>query len=679
MHRSIRCLAGTGVFTLALSLAPNAWAQACPLVVDPTGGGDFTDVQPAVDYFKASLGNLGPCSIDVRPGEYTNSVTVDGVNTGATAEAQRLVIRGTRGATGEWLSRFNTGRRDAIKFKSSRFVSFEDFRVLGGTNKPIAIEGGNNAANRAITAARNLVINNGGGRDSGGAFVGDFNENVLIVNNVFSNNNSDNVAIGKGGSGNAVVNNTIFMSAKSGITAAKTANVVIANNLVLFTASGVGAGIDLSTSGGGAVGNRQILHNIVYGSGSGGDIANAGSATANVGNQTTASLGAGLLATHFLAEPAAANFHLAPSSPALNAGIATAGAPNRVPAADFEGDPRSDGSPDVGADEVADADHDGIPDLADNCPPVPGSDDNNTYNPGQGDVDGDGIGNICDNCPDVANPDQADVLGFDAAGNPFAGANERGDACEGIGESLFEVPTGPAGDATFVATFGSLGDLTTVSPDCLNTYFFCEDSSGNPVPRNDNVVSRGIPDSLEDYVGGDQVTVACTASDLFVTAGFADGTYTCRACYSNEHQDPALDEQGNCADPDGCVDNHVGINCSEPQTITFDSTVGRNGCSPGYWRNHFERWPETAFSTGDDFDATFGVDLFAPDVTLGTAIALGGGHPNDLARHGTAALLSASHPGVAYPFSVDAVIALVRQGDPGGVLPAANTLGCPLN
>jgi hypothetical protein len=119
--------------------------------------------------------------------------------------------------------------------------------------------------------------------------------------------------------------------------------------------------------------------------------------------------------------------------------------------------------------------------------------------------------------------------------------------------------------------------------------------------------------------------------------------------------------------------------CSAPQALVIDSSVARNGCSPGYWRNHFERWPETGYAAEDDFDTTFGVDLFSPDVTLGQAVELGGGQPNDLARHGTAALLSASHPGVNYPYAVDAVKALVKQGDAEGRLATANTLGCPLN
>jgi hypothetical protein len=48
-----------------------------------------------------------------------------------------------------------------------------------------------------------------------------------------------------------------------------------------------------------------------------------------------------------------------------------------------------------------DDDHDGIPDIIDNCVGI--------YNPTQSDKDHDGVGDACDNCPLVANPSQTDV------------------------------------------------------------------------------------------------------------------------------------------------------------------------------------------------------------------------------------------------------------------------------
>jgi hypothetical protein len=101
------------------------------------------------------------------------------------------------------------------------------------------------------------------------------------------------------------------------------------------------------------------------------------------------------------------------------------------------------------------------------------------------------------------------------------------------------------------------------------------------------------------------------------------------------------------------------------------------GCTPGYFRNerHLDEW---FFDPSSDFDATFGVYLFDPDITLWDAIWMGGGGVKKLARHGTAALLSAAHPGVDYPLTVAQVIALVQAGDTD-TLAMYNELGCPLN
>jgi hypothetical protein len=104
---------------------------------------------------------------------------------------------------------------------------------------------------------------------------------------------------------------------------------------------------------------------------------------------------------------------------------------------------------------------------------------------------------------------------------------------------------------------------------------------------------------------------------------------------------------------------------------------GGDACTPGYWKTHFDRWPD-GYSPDDDFDATFGTDYFDPDVTLGEATWARGGGVNRLARHGTAALLNAAHMGVEYPYTVAEVIAMVQAGDANTLAFANEDLECPL-
>jgi hypothetical protein len=107
------------------------------------------------------------------------------------------------------------------------------------------------------------------------------------------------------------------------------------------------------------------------------------------------------------------------------------------------------------------------------------------------------------------------------------------------------------------------------------------------------------------------------------------------------------------------------------------------GCTPGYWRNHYDRWRGAA--AGDDFDTTFGVDMFDPDITLGMAISSPQTYGTD-AFHAVAALLNAYSAElgpddwgqyVDYPYTVAEVIAKVQAGEFGD-LKDANELGCPL-
>jgi hypothetical protein len=101
-----------------------------------------------------------------------------------------------------------------------------------------------------------------------------------------------------------------------------------------------------------------------------------------------------------------------------------------------------------------------------------------------------------------------------------------------------------------------------------------------------------------------------------------------------------------------------------PITVECEAyRAGGEGCGPGFWKNHEDDWETTEYSLGDDFDTTFGVDYFDPDITLSDAIRARGGGLKKIARHGTAALLNASSHAVEYDFGTDEIIDAVKNGD----------------
>jgi len=107
--------------------------------------------------------------------------------------------------------------------------------------------------------------------------------------------------------------------------------------------------------------------------------------------------------------------------------------------------------------------------------------------------------------------------------------------------------------------------------------------------------------------------------------------------------------------------------------------VDFEGCTPGYWRNHADRWVGVA--TTDIFSTVFGV---GPDVSLGAVISAPQTYGTDY-FHAVAALLNAhaavlgsNGQFVEYPYTVEQVLAKVLAGEFSD-LKAANELGCPLS
>lgn len=107
-----------------------------------------------------------------------------------------------------------------------------------------------------------------------------------------------------------------------------------------------------------------------------------------------------------------------------------------------------------------------------------------------------------------------------------------------------------------------------------------------------------------------------------------------------------------------------------------DDNGGGDGCTPGYWKTHFDRWE--GYLPGDDFDTVFGTDYFDPDITLGEATWARGGGYNKIARHGVAALLNAVHGDIEFKYTAAEVIALVQAGDGGALADANEEYECSL-
>jgi hypothetical protein len=129
----------------------------------------------------------------------------------------------------------------------------------------------------------------------------------------------------------------------------------------------------------------------------------------------------------------------------------------------------------------------------------------------------------------------------------------------------------------------------------------------------------------------------------------------------------------------------------------FGHTVGNQGCTPGYWKNHTGSWPPSGYSTSQKVTTVFSEAYRYPtqgNATLLAALGFGGGPGVEgaaeiLLRAAVAALLNASHPDVAYPRTPADVISSVNSAlasqnrdtmlSLAAQLDADNNRGCPLN
>lgn len=101
------------------------------------------------------------------------------------------------------------------------------------------------------------------------------------------------------------------------------------------------------------------------------------------------------------------------------------------------------------------------------------------------------------------------------------------------------------------------------------------------------------------------------------------------------------------------------------------TSIGNEGCTPGYWKNHTESWQE--YTTSTTLGSVFTLPGYLSDLSDDTfleALSYSGGPDIEdkaklLLHHAVAAFLNAAHEDVGYP--------LRRFSDPGMMLATTNS------
>jgi len=291
---------------------------------------------------------------------------------------------------------------------------------------------------------------------------------------------------------------------------------------------------------------------------------------------------------------------------------------------------------------------------------------------------------------------------FDFQFTPTGGALAPYFAASDIGMTLTSESSSFAGDFTVNFTGGAKGNIGLVAPLLSSISGYVYHDSNNDGDRAGETPISGVLVTLTgtDTLGNSVFLTATTNDDGFYR--FADlrpGTYTI-----TETQ-PAgwLDGKDTIGTPGGTSGNDVFTDIVLPAgyhgvennfgellaaMIDLEKYVrprqfcaGGEGFTPGFWKQcqHLKYW--VGFGKNDSYNAVFGVN--DPDSpTLMEALWRGGGGYKALGRHAVAALLNASAANVSYAYSVEDVIAIVRQAYATGeyttaknMLEAQNELG----
>ena len=157
-------------------------------------------------------------------------------------------------------------------------------------------------------------------------------------------------------------------------------------------------------------------------------------------------------------------------------------------------------------------------------------------------------------------------------------------------------------------------------------------------------------------------------------------------CNAGERGTCRHNDDGHFVDDELDVDVHVDHH-------DHDDPEGGEGCTPGFWKNNADKKGASQWTDPYDPDDLVSSVFSAAPTGIGSKTLLaglqqGGGQLDALTRHAIAAVLSAAHPDIDYPLTVDEIVDMVNAHtsndadvieDLKNELDTFNNLGCDIS